>query len=42
MIQIVLDTNEYGWYLTYVVKGVRQQEAASSFVLISRLQQTKK
>lgn len=41
MVQIVLDTNEYGWYLAYVVKGIRQQEAVNSFVLISRLLQTK-
>ena len=33
----MLDTNIYGWYLAYTLKGERNSEAINSFRLISRL-----
>ena len=34
---IVLDTNIYGWYLAYTLKGSRQLQAIDAFILISKL-----
>ena len=40
MKRIILDTNVYGWYLSYVA-GNRYPEAVNSFDLVSKLIETK-
>jgi len=39
---IVMDTNVYGWYLSYALDGSRMPEAVNSFSLISKILETKK
>lgn len=39
---IVLDTNVYGWYLSYTLKGDRKTQAVESFRLISKLLEDRK
>lgn len=38
---IVLDTNVYGWYIEYSIKGSRQFEAVSSFTMLSKILEMK-
>ena len=37
IISIVIDTNVYGWYLSYTLDGSRSDEAINSFNLLSRI-----
>lgn len=39
---IVIDTNVYGWYLSYTLDGSRRDEAVNSFNLLSKILELKK
>jgi len=38
---IILDTNVYGWYLSYTLESDRKHEAVNSFTLLSKLLENK-
>lgn len=38
---VVLDTNVYGWYIEYSIKGSRQSEAINAFNLLSKILEMK-
>jgi len=39
---IVVDTNVYGWYLSYTLDGLRMSEVVNSFNLMSKILELKK
>ncbi|MBS3050674.1 MAG: hypothetical protein J4400_00805 [Candidatus Aenigmarchaeota archaeon] len=39
---VVIDTNVYGWYLSYTLDGSRRNEAVNSYNLLSKILELKK